>query len=103
MIRIDAANATRQIGFEARSRTIGSPEEVLVAWLVALPEGLDPAHAAQIAIDRIARSKIEANVPTRLRELLLEVARCPADRCPAPIGRRRRGKSEVFSLRGMLT
>ena len=92
MIRIDAANPARAAGLEARSRIIGSPEEALIAWLIALPEGVEPARAARIALDGIARSEIEASVPTRLRELLLEVSRYRAIHYHGPIGRRRRDK-----------
>ncbi len=65
-----------------------SLEELLVAWLIALPEGVDPARAARIALDGMATSKIGARVPTRLRELLLEVTRYRAI-YRAPVGRRR--------------
>jgi hypothetical protein len=100
MIRIDAASADRAIDYEAYLRMIGSPEEVLVAWMMALPEGVDPARAARIALDGIAGSQIEANVPTRLRDLLLEVTRYRAVHYPAPIGRRRRDKSGVSHWEG---
>jgi len=70
----------------------GSPEELLLAWLIALPEGVDPARAARIALDGMATSKIESRVQARLRDLLLEVACHQAIHCPAPIGRQRRNK-----------
>lgn len=92
MIRIDAANAALAIGLEAFPRPFGSEEEMLVAWLIALPDELNAAHAARIALDAITRSEIGAIVPLRLRELLLEVARDRAVHYLSPT-RRRRGKS----------
>ena len=102
MIRIDVAHAART-GPGGYLQMIASPEEALIAWLVALPEGLDPAHAARVVLARIAGSTSEAKVSIRLRELLLEVTRCSVNRCPAPMGRRRRGKAGVSLDKGLLT
>jgi hypothetical protein len=90
MIRPDEATSARGAGSEFGSQTLVSPEEALLAWLVALPEGVDPARAARIALDQIARSGIEASMPARLQDLLVQVALCPPIRWYSTTRRRRR-------------
>lgn len=63
-----------------------SGEELLVVWLVGLPEGIDRRSAARDeALRQSAAARTDARA-RRFRELLLEVAALPP---PVP-GRRRR-------------
>lgn len=70
----------------------GTAEEALLAWLVTLPEGIDPAHAASelgtVApfVGKERRMGCEAE---RLCALLEEIALYPSDRLAPPTRRRR--------------
>lgn len=51
-----------------------SPEEVFLAWLVALPEGVDVAAAARQQITRLDEAVAVSPPLRRLRALLEEAA-----------------------------
>lgn len=59
------------------------PEDVVLSWLLRLPEGLDPAIAARHVIATAGAGTLGAEA---LRTLLIEVARWPASRL-AHLGR----------------
>ncbi|MBV8567781.1 MAG: hypothetical protein JO273_20225 [Methylobacteriaceae bacterium] len=52
-----------------------SPEDMLLAWLIALPDGADPAQAARDALAQFGTPKCGTRQIVRLRELLVEVSR----------------------------
>lgn len=54
-----------------------SPEEVFLAWLVALPEGVDVAAAARKQITRLDEAAAVSPPLRRLRALLEEAAGTP--------------------------
>jgi hypothetical protein len=70
----------------------GTAEDALLAWLVTLPDGVDPARAAS-ELGTVAPfatpDEAEGGETGRLRALLAEIARHPAGRLP-PATRRRR-------------
>lgn len=72
----------RALAEEAPPR--GRAEEVLLAWLIALPDGLDPAEAARALADCKPAHGLPAET-LRLFELIEQVARYPA----AALSRRR--------------
>lgn len=72
----------------ARSGALG-PEGALIAWLVGLPDGLDPARAAQIALAAAPGRGAESPQCRRFRALLAEVGRTPLGTLTAPARRRR--------------
>ena len=54
-----------------------SPEEVFLAWLIALPEGEDVAVAARKQIRRLDEATTVSPPLRRLRALLVEAAGTP--------------------------
>jgi hypothetical protein len=62
----------------------GSPEEALVAWLIMLPDGVDPARAARAELEALARTDDPGLA--RIRELLAEVGRFSLDEFERPDG-----------------
>lgn len=65
------------------------PEGALLAWLIGLPDGVDPARAALAALATAPLSEWDGPRQRRLRALLVEVSRNPGDRLPMPTRRRR--------------
>lgn len=51
-----------------------APEDILIAWLLWLPRDADIAAAAAVEIERIDRGRPLPPGPSRLRELLLQLA-----------------------------
>lgn len=51
------------------------PEDVFLAWLLALPDGADTTEAARREIARLDRAAPLAPGPERLRQLMIELAR----------------------------
>lgn len=51
------------------------PEDVFLAWLLALPDGADAAEAARREIARLDRAAPLAPGLERLRQLMIELAR----------------------------
>jgi hypothetical protein len=89
MIRIDNVASGRTTGLETFVKLTGSPEEALLAWLIALPDAADPAQAARIALDQMSGSWFGATAPPRLLELLAELALGAPERGRARVERRR--------------
>lgn len=59
------------------------PEDILLAWLIDLPDGIDPAAAAVALlayIDQHSRQNWNDNFAARLDTLLVEVSLYPRDR-----------------------
>jgi hypothetical protein len=75
----------------ATARALG-PEDALIAWLLGLPDGVDPARAAAVALGAAPGREREWETPagSRLRALLQEIAETPAGALSTPSGRRGR-------------
>lgn len=56
------------------ARPLPSPEDVFLAWLLALPLGADIAAAARIEIERLTRAEPLPPGPARLRDLFEQAA-----------------------------
>lgn len=75
-----------------------SPEEAIVAWLVRLPDDIEPAEAAGDVMRAYATPPGTDPVGTRLFELLDEIQRFPQERltrmsrAPGRRGRARRSR-----------
>ena len=50
------------------------PEDIFLAWLIALPDNADPVDAARIEIARIDRTGLANDNLSRLRALFAELA-----------------------------
>jgi hypothetical protein len=55
---------------------LASPEEVFLAWLLSLPDGVDITSAATAEIVRIDRVRLRSTRGKRLRELFVAAAEC---------------------------
>jgi len=55
---------------------LASPEEVFLAWLLSLPDGVDITSAATAEIVRIDRVRLRSARGKRLRELFVAAAEC---------------------------
>ena len=75
----------------AISCQLDCPEGALLAWLIGLPDGVDPARAAPTALATAPPSEWDGPRQNRWRALLAEVSRSPADTLPMPPRRRRAG------------
>ncbi len=64
-------------------------EGALLAWLIGLPDGVDPTRAALIALAAMPPSEGDEPPHGRLRALLARVSQFPAELL-APLRRRRR-------------
>ncbi len=53
-----------------------SPEEIFLAWLLSLPDGVDPSDAAAAEIVRLDRARLRSPRGRRLRELFVAAAEC---------------------------
>jgi hypothetical protein len=50
-------------------------EDVLLAWLLWLPQGVDPGEAALVEIERMPPPERDGPAQRQIRNLLLEVSR----------------------------
>lgn len=76
--RLDPSTCLRR-AFTEEAPPRGRAEEVLLAWLIALPPGIDPAEAAGHLAPGAPESGLHPEIE-RLRNLIEEVARYPAAR-----------------------
>jgi hypothetical protein len=53
-----------------------SPEEIFLAWLLDLPDGLDASHAAALEVLRLDETLLRSRRSKRLRELFVAAAEC---------------------------
>jgi hypothetical protein len=53
-----------------------SPEEIFLAWLVSLPDGVDVSTAAAAKIVRLDLARLRSARGKRLRELFVAAAEC---------------------------
>ena len=53
-----------------------SPEEIFLAWLLSLPDGVDVSSAASAEIVRLDRARLGSACGKRLRELFVATAEC---------------------------
>lgn len=56
------------------------PEDIFLAWLLQVPEGVDLAAAAQREVERIDQSRVRGMAVARLRDLFVAAARSAARR-----------------------
>jgi hypothetical protein len=54
-----------------------SPEEIFLAWLLSLPDGVDAPEAAAAEIVRLDRARVRSRARERLRELFVAAAEYP--------------------------
>ncbi|MEC9265946.1 MAG: hypothetical protein VX464_07805 [Pseudomonadota bacterium] len=66
----------------------GAAEGAILSWLLALPDGTDPARAAQILREMSPFSDASGGEAGKASELLRQIAQFPAERLARP--RRRR-------------
>jgi hypothetical protein len=55
-----------------------SPEDIFLAWLLSLPDGVDPSDAAVAEIVRLDRARFRSPRRKRLRELFVAAAKSAA-------------------------
>jgi len=53
-----------------------SPEEIFLAWLLSLPDGVDVSSAAAAEIVRLDHVRLRSVRGKRLRELFVAAAEC---------------------------
>jgi hypothetical protein len=53
-----------------------SPEEIFLAWLLSLPDGIDASDAAAAEIMRLDQARLRSLRGKRLRELFVAAAEC---------------------------
>jgi hypothetical protein len=53
-----------------------APEEIFLAWLLNLPDGVDVSRAAAAEIVRLDRARLRSARGRRLRELFAAAAEC---------------------------
>jgi hypothetical protein len=82
--RLDPSASLRAL-FALDDPPEGLAEEALIGWLIALPDGVDPADAAR-ALFHLPADRCHSAEAERLSGLLEQVARFPA----ASLSRRRR-------------
>jgi len=70
----DAVRNDSEPAFAAEPSSGVSAEDVFLAWLLWLPEGVDVAVAASVEIERLDRAAPLSPRAARLRELMLQVA-----------------------------
>jgi len=58
----------------SKTQTVQQPEDLLLAWLILLPDNADIALEAQFEISRLDRRASSSPFNMRLLELLREVA-----------------------------
>ena len=61
---------------------LASPEEIFLAWLLCLPDGVDASDAAAGEVVRLDRARLRSPRGKRLRELFVA-----ASKCAVPVGR----------------
>jgi len=83
-----------EIGRVLAGRHSGWPtaKDTILAWMVALPQRIDPAHAARalLAVDQSRRRAPESRFAIEVIALLVEIAALPRERLAAVLSRRRR-------------
>ncbi len=89
---MEAANGLR---FGPRAPALESAEGALIAWLVGLPHGADPARAALAALAAMPAVETETAWGAHLRALLAEVAQTRVESLPPHRRRRRRPLSTI--------
>jgi hypothetical protein len=57
---------------------LASPEDIFLAWLISLPDGVDPCEAAAAEIMRLDRVRLRSPRRKRLRELFAAAAKSAA-------------------------
>jgi hypothetical protein len=57
---------------------LASPEDIFLAWLLSLPDGVDPSDAAAAEIVRLDRAPLRSPRRKRLRELFVAAAKSAA-------------------------
>jgi hypothetical protein len=67
-------------------------ETALLAWLIGLPDGVDPARAARFALAAMQPTAEDGPRESRLRVLLAKVGETPAAALPRPARRRGAGR-----------
>lgn len=77
----EARDAAGRRKSTARER-LPLPEDVFLAWLLALPEGMDLAQAARREIARLDAAAPLGPGPARLRGLFIEAATAAAANAP---------------------
>lgn len=66
----------------------GAAEGAILSWLLALPDGTDPARAAQVLGENAPFSNADAGEAGKASQLLKQIAQFPAEKLSRP--RRRR-------------
>ena len=57
---------------------LASPEDIFLAWVLSLPDGVDPSDAAVAEIVRLDRARLCSPRRKRLRELFTAAAKSAA-------------------------
>jgi hypothetical protein len=57
-----------------------SPEDIFLAWLLSLPDGVEAADAAAAEVVRLDRAQLRSRRGKRLRELFVAAAECAIPR-----------------------
>jgi hypothetical protein len=57
---------------------LASPEDIFLAWLIRLPDGVDPSDAAAAEVVRLDRARLRSPSRERLRELFVAAAKSAA-------------------------
>jgi len=55
---------------------LASPEEIFLAWLLSLPDGVNVSSAATAEIVRLDHARLRSVRGKRLRELFVAAAEC---------------------------
>jgi hypothetical protein len=55
---------------------LASPEEIFLAWILSLPDGVDAPRAAMAEIARLDRVRLHSFRGKRLRELFVAATEC---------------------------
>lgn len=86
---VDPHHLIRSLFQTERPLPKGTAENAVLSWLIALPSGVDPAKAAAVLEELPGIANAATGETGKLRGLLREIARYPADRLSKARRRRR--------------